>query len=211
MFMSSFFYLMHYKVLNKITESIKWYTTHSIMNGVMVVTTFKDSLTLLNCKTDCYLIKPRGGFLYKWYDYDNIELIMLSNMILLHGYHIFFFNNLRGIDYIHHIVMILVLMTAYMINVGIYMSYFLFFICGLPGMIDYGLLSIGYNRREEKRINTYLNNYLRAPGIMFGMGMFWKDSFHISTFFIFMSFTTMFWNAQYFNYEIIKNYYSVKY
>ena len=96
---------------------------------------------------------------------------------------------------------------AYMMNVGVYMSYFLFFVCGLPGMIDYGMLALAYDRKEEKRINTYLNNYLRAPGIMFGMGMLWKDSFHVSPFYVFMSFTSMFWNAQYFNYEVIKNYY----
>ena len=74
-------------------------------------------------------------------------------------------------------------------------------------MIDYGMLALAYDRKEEKRINTYLNNYLRAPGIMFGMGMLWKDSFHVSPFYVFMSFTSMFWNAQYFNYEVIKNYY----
>ena len=51
-------------------------------------------------------------------------------------------------------------------------------------------------------------NYLRSPGIMFGVGMFWKDSFHISPFYLFISFLTMFWNAQYFNYEVIKSYYS---
>ena len=65
------------------------------------------------------------------------------------------------------------------------MSYFLFFICGLPGMIDYGMLAIGYDRREEKRINTYLNNYLRSPGIIFGLGILWRDISHISSLTVF--------------------------
>ena len=206
--MSSLLYYTHYNLFQGLRDNIKWYMNHTLMNAIMVSMTTRDSIRLLNCQEKCYEIKPFGGPLYSWSGYQNIELIMLSNMLLLHGYHIFLFDNLRGIDYLHHIVMMLVLYMAYMMNVGIYMSYFLFFICGLPGMIDYGMLAIAYDRREEKRINTYLNNYLRSPGIMFGVGMFWKDSFHISPFYLFIGFLTMFWNAQYFNYEVIKSYYS---
>ena len=39
-----------------------------------------------------------------------------------------------------------------------------------------------------------LNNYLRAPGIMFGMGMLWRDSFHIPSFYV-LSFIAIFWNV----------------
>ena len=201
-------YHTHYNVFSSLRENIKWYMNHTIMNSIMVLMTTTDSFKLLNCKSDCYQIKPQGGVLYSWYGYEDIELIMLSNMLLLHGYHIFLFDNLRLIDYLHHILMMLVLVMAYIMNVGIYMSYFLFFICGLPGMIDYGMLAINYDRKEEKRINTYLNNYLRAPGIMFGMGMLWKDTFHVKPFYVLISFVAMFWNSQYFNYEVIKSYYS---
>ena len=205
--MSGLFYTVHYKALDKVKENIKWYTNHAITNCLMVLTTYSDSLTLLDCRQDCHLIKPTGGPLYRWYGYNDIEFIMLTNVIILHFYHIFCFQNLRVIDYIHHIVMMITLTCAYMMNIGIYMSYFLFFTCGLPGTIDYSMLAIGYNRREEKRINTYLNNYLRAPGVMFGLGLLWKDIFHFSSLTIFMSFLAMFWNAQYFNYEVIKSYY----
>ena len=48
---------------------------------------------------------------------------------------------------------------------------------GLPGGIDYLLLilvKIGKIKSiEEKRINTYLNNYIRAPGILILIG-FWS-------------------------------------
>ena len=205
---SYFFYYTHAKLLKRFRENIKWYTNHTIMNALMVLITAKDSVKLLKCSNDCYTIKPTGGVLYSWSGYQNIELVMLTNMLLLHGYHIFLFDNLRAIDYIHHIVMMAALVGAYIMNVGVYMSYFLFFICGLPGMIDYGMLAIQYDRKEEKRINTYLNNYLRAPGIIFGLGMLWRDSSHVSPFSVFASFLAMFWNAQYFNYEVIKSYYS---
>ncbi len=206
--MSSLLYYTHFDLFTGLKDNIKWYMNHTLMNGIMILMTAKDSIRLLKCQEKCYQLKPHGGVLYSWYGYNDIELIMVSNMFLLHGYHILLFDNLRGIDYLHHIVMMMVLYMAYIMNVGVYMSYFLFFICGLPGIIDYGMLAIGYDRREEKRINTYLNNYIRSPGIMFGMGMMCKDSFHISSFYVFMSFLTMFWNAQYFNYEVIRSYYS---
>lgn len=206
---SSLLYYTHYNVFSKCKENIKWYINHTIINFLMVLTTTSDSIRLLECKEECHQIKPYGGIIYSWHGYDNIELIMLSNMLLLHGYHLLLFNNLRVIDYLHHILMMVILTMAYMMNVGVYMSYFLFFICGLPGMIDYSMLSLQYNRRTEKRINSYLNNYIRAPGIMFGLGMFWRDIKRISLFYVSFSFVTLFWNAQYFNYEVIKSYYSL--
>lgn len=197
----------HYTFLKGVKENTKWYFNHAIMNCHMVFTTIDDSFELLKCSEECHEIKPKGGLIYRLTGYENIELIMVTNMFILHSYHMFLFDNLRVIDYIHHIVMMIVLIMAYTMNVGIYMSYFLFFICGLPGMIDYGMLATGYDRREEKRINTYLNNYLRSPGIIFGLGMLWRDTSHISSLTVLMSFMTLFWNAQYFNYEVIKSYY----
>ena len=68
--------------------------------------------------------------------------------------------------------------------------------------------AIKFKKVELNFGKSYLNNYLRAPGVMFGLGLLWKDSFHFSSLTIFMSFLAMFWNAQYFNYEVIKSYYS---
>ena len=116
--MSGLFYTVHYKALDKVKENIKWFTNHAITNCLMVLTTYRDSLTLLKCKEDCHLIKPMGGPLYRWYGYYDIELIMLINVIILHCYHLYLFENLRAIDYIHHIVMMITLTCAYMMNTG---------------------------------------------------------------------------------------------
>ena len=182
----------HYTLLDGVKENTKWYFNHALMNCHMVFTTVEDSVKLLKCSENCHKIKPTGGFIYSLTGYENIELIMVTNMLILHGYHMLLFENLRAIDYIHHVVMMIVLMLGYIMNVGIYMSYFLFFICGLPGMIDYGMLAIGHNRREEKRINSYLNNYIRSPGIIFGLGMLWRDVSHVSQLTVLMSFLTLF-------------------
>ena len=89
--MSVLIYYTHYNLFSGLRENIKWYMNHTLMNAVIVLMTTKDSARLLQCKTDCYQIKPFGGPLYSWYNYDDIELIMLTNMLLLHGYHIFLF------------------------------------------------------------------------------------------------------------------------
>tara|TARA_R110000851_G_scaffold207858_1_gene360216 strand:- start:205 stop:855 length:651 start_codon:yes stop_codon:yes gene_type:complete len=209
-FITSLHYFFHSKVFSKVKENIKWYANHAISNSIIVLTTFSDSIRLMNCKQDCHLLKPLGGPIYSWSDYNNIELIMVTNMLVLHSYHLLYFENLRMIDYIHHILMMMIIWVAYLMNSGIYMSYFLFFVCGLPGMIDYSLLSIGFNRKKEKKINTYLNNYIRAPGIIFGMGLMWKDTYHTNSFYTLVSYLVLFWNAQYFNYEVIKNYFIIK-
>jgi hypothetical protein len=200
----SIHYLIHYNL----PEKIRWYANHAISNGIIVTATYKDSIRLLFCESECQNLKPHGGIPYSWSGYDDIELIMVSNMLILHGYHIYFFDNLRLIDYLHHYLMMFIIMIAYFMNSGVYMSYFLFFICGLPGMIDYSVLALEADRKEEKRINTYLNNYIRSPGIIFGMGLMWKDTFHINNLYILLSYTVLYWNSQYFNYSIISNYYS---
>ena len=206
-FISGVHYLLHHKIFDGWKESSKWYGNHVVSNMIIVLSTFKDSLRLLNCRGNCQALKPKGGVIYSWTEYDDIEILLVSNMLILHSYHIYFFKNLRLIDYIHHYVMMLIIMIAYFMDSGVYMSYFLFFVCGLPGMIDYSLLALEIDRNEEKRINTYLNNYLRAPGIIFGMGLMWKDTFSLQPLYTLLSFLTLYWNSQYFNYEVIKNYY----
>ena len=207
-FITGLHYSIHYKILSNLKENIKWYVNHAVSNLIIVLSTTDDSLRLLNCKSECTKLRPTGGLIYNWLNYNDIELLMVTNMMVLHSYHIFCYDNLRAIDYIHHIVMMMIIILAYFMNAGVYMSYFLFFICGMPGMIDYSMLSLQINRRKEKYINTYLNNYIRAPGIIFGLGLMWKDTFNISPFYVFSSFLTLFWNAMYFNYEVLSNYFN---
>lgn len=201
---------LHFSLFKNLKESTKWYANHAISNLIIVLTTFQDSLRLLNCQQNCQNLKPYGGYLYSFSGYNNIELIMVTNMMILHSYHILLFDNLRFIDYVHHILMMLIIFVAYFMKSGVYMSYFLFFVCGLPGLIDYSILALNVNRKTEKRINTYLNNYIRSPGIIFGLGLMWKDTFDICYFYVISSYLVLFWNAMYFNYDVIKNYYSIK-
>lgn len=79
-----------------------------------------------------------------------------------------FFKNLQWIDWLHHILMVAVgaplLITG---EVGPLMNFNNFWMCGVPGGIDYCLLfcvKSGWMRPlSEKRVNAGINVWVRAP------------------------------------------------
>lgn len=89
----------------------------------------------------------------------------------VHVYHMAFFNNLAAIDWLHHVLMVVVgaptLITA---EVGPMMDFNHFFMCGVPGGIDYALLFCvkhGWlTPLSEKRLNSAINVWLRAPALV---------------------------------------------
>ena len=88
----------------------------------------------------------------------------------LHLYHILMYiKKLRYDDWLHHGLMIFVALP-----IGNYfgptklLSHSMFYTTGLPGMVDYTCLSLVRNKKmqrlTEKKINRYLNTYIRNPG-----------------------------------------------
>ena len=101
-----------------------------------------------------------------------------SIAIALHFYHCLFYK-LNKLDWIHHIVMIFIAtpFTLYF-QPWIVSNPPLLMLNGIPGAIDYFLLyltekNIIKDKLIEKRINVYLNTWIRAPVslIMVGMGL----------------------------------------
>ena len=88
----------------------------------------------------------------------------------LHLYHlVFYWRSFRFDDWLHHVLMIAVaLPTGCFIGGGTLMGFSLFFTTGLPGGISYLALWLERNgclrRATEKRINRFVNVWLRAPG-----------------------------------------------
>jgi len=86
----------------------------------------------------------------------------------IHVYHVAFFRNLQWIDWLHHILMIVIgapiLITA---EVGPLMNFNNFFMCGVPGGIDYAMLFAvkhGWlSPITEKEHNAFINVWVRAP------------------------------------------------
>lgn len=137
-----------------------WYFLHIICNFIVVCLTYNDfKLCLIN---------PINAF--------NNNEFNGSALGITTGLHIFHiirdYKLLNMIDWLHHIIS-----NFLMSYIGIYLYHNkvfncgLFFMCGLPGGIDYTLLflyKLGYvNKITEKKVNVILNNWIRLPGILY--------------------------------------------
>lgn len=145
------------------TENHRWCYIHSLSNAVITCLTARGAVTLFS--SDATIVAATGFNL-------SASVIVMA----LHLYHLMMFKIKKGDILMHHIVMLLVLLIPFWHEGNehflMFTDYSLFFLCGLPGGIDYYLMHLCYtgkiDRLTEKRINTLLNAYIRAPGILYG-------------------------------------------
>lgn len=194
-------------LLKKFNIEGRYYFNHIICNGIVVYYTYSSMI-------DSYylneIIKPEQII--------SLELARIT-VYSLHLYHIiWYFRNLRRDDWIHHIMMIgIALPLTHIIPQGNVISHGLFFTTGLPGLIDYFLLFLNRNniipRFIEKRINLFLNLWIRAPGCIMNacistMNMItYSNNFNIYQYYagkIILG--SIFWNGIYFMEQVVSNY-----
>lgn len=89
----------------------------------------------------------------------------------LHLYHLIAFPNLSISDWVHHLLFGVVICTVGIVFVvGPIQNFIAFFICGLPGALDYAMLfgvKQGYvEKTDEKMWNARINVWVRSPGLM---------------------------------------------
>ena len=138
----------------------------------------------------------------------------LNLTMALHIYHTLFFNNLTTIDWIHHIVMCTVAGCSYFYKVGQCTNFIIFFINGLPGGLDYFMLALvkhnKLNYLKEKELNSYINIWIRSPGIIIGAYNLYLANLYgiLQTGIIegLIILGSLLWNAQYFTYRVVANY-----
>ncbi len=190
-------------VLSKYTrlEGI-YYLLHAAHNGLIVKSAYKDVLNT-------------------WTGFGSVShepnMYALELVFALHFYHLcVYWRKFRFDDWLHHILMIgIALPVGGYFPSGSLLGYGLFFTTGLPGGIDYALLFLvrnGWlNRTIEKRINAWLNVWVRSPGcashacftfayvsltaIPF-TGMWWAGM---------MTGLLTYWNGQYFMRQVVEN------
>lgn len=131
----------------------------------------------------------------------------------LHVYHILMYmDKLRLDDWLHHVLMIFVaLPIGVLYPSSTLLGFSLFFSTGLPGGIDYlllfGVRNGWLNRGTEKRVNRWLNVWIRAPGccahaaltVAYILGF---AEYEISPF-QFVPPLLMYWNGQYFMQQVV--------
>ncbi len=206
MFLYLAFYILMDYILGDYVKG-KYYLIHSL-NNIYIV----------------YLTLPSVIYTYTnfitFYDFES-EMTSVILTYALHLYHfIVYYNKLRFDDWLHHILMCgLALPLAVLANGGSLLGHSLFFLTGLPGGIDYFLLFLNRNnlieRLTEKKINSYLNLWLRCPGCIahsiltvVGYYMFQEILAVSYVQVIACWFTTIvvYWNGIYFMNQVVENY-----
>lgn len=137
----------------------RYYVVHALANTVNVITTFPD---LVHCLA--YPLNIAGM------EHNTFPMAVC---IALHLHHfVIGYKTMTFIDLIHHLVncFFVGLISTYYFT-GHIINLMIFFICGLPGGIDYYLLSLKkygmIDSMTEKYYNTILNMWIRVPGMLY--------------------------------------------
>ena len=185
------------------TKKARWFQLHAVINFFIVCHTFPDVYQFI--KDPLNTLTQYG---------ERTTSIM---GLALHIYHMMAFDNLSFLDYLHHGISAFI---AAPIGILFFYNRIInihnFFICGLPGGIDYVLLCFvkhGYlSKLTEKKYNSYLNNYVRAPGLIIVTSVNYLNLYYtdLDPFtpksIIAISTILALWNVTFFNYEAIYNY-----
>lgn len=185
-----------------------YYLVHAIHNGFIVYYTLPD---VINTITD-----------YKHLHTYPTNMTAILLCFALHVYHTaIYYKKFRKDDWLHHILMICVALPIplfYESNTLI--GYSLFFTTGLPGGIDYALLFAVrnnlLNKMTEKKINSWLNTWIRSPGcishaIVVAITLFSqynnsRSYLPLDFFLQLMPALLVFWNGQYFMRQVVEDY-----
>ena len=141
-----------------IKRNARYFMMHVIFNTYIVYITWSDTVK--------FVINPLQSF--DFFGHNAIKAI--SSVIGFHLSHILT-EKLDLETMIHHITTVFITgLTAFMIPSGVLVSVICFFMCGLPGGIDYFLLVLVkyelINKITEKNINRWLNLIIRMPGML---------------------------------------------
>jgi len=146
----------------------RYFSLHGVWNIIITVLILPDLY-----KT---MIDPLNA-LSPGYNFTRWPIVFVA---ILHVWHCVAYNGLTSDDYFHHIVFAGGLSTInFLWDWGYSTNFMLFFICGLPGGLDYLMLSAvkhGYLAKiSEKRINQLLNIWCRGPGCIAAACLVWVN------------------------------------
>lgn len=205
------YFINNYKFLNDNDfTNCKWFSIHSIGNFFICLYAYNDVKKTID--------DPVNSLNYD-YEYSMIPVFIT---ITLHLYHIlapWFFKKLRLDDIIHHILFAFGLgFICLFYRFGYVQNFVIFFLTGLPGCIDYFLLTLvklnKINKLVEKKINVHINNWIRGPGCVIGATFIYvskitlqkSDKQYFNNFIASIMIFLIFLNGQYYSKQMIENY-----
>ncbi len=134
-----------------------------------------------------------------------------------HIYHMVAFKKLTWDDYLHHVLMVPIagLVGFFFMNKPGFNTA-IFGLTGLPGGIDYVLLTLvklGYIPWEtEKKLNVIIQTWFRMPLLVFGGGIFYAEYMEgtLSPICL-VAFLLTVWNGIFYQHDTLFNYYTKHY
>lgn len=149
----NFIYLLDYFLCKYYTDKARWFQLHSMANLFVCIFCISDIISI-------------------FYDVNQSAMPLTdyiggSFALQVHLYHTLNFP-LTTMDKYHHISSVFLCFPPSMIFNKKILSLFYFIGTGLPGGIDYLLLTLVKNGKldylKEKKYNSYINAYIRMPG-----------------------------------------------
>ncbi len=185
-------------------KAARWFFLHIWINLIVVITGFSDVWFCLS--------KPNECFTNQW-----LSTIPYVIGVSGHIYHVIAFSNVKTDDYIHHILMVPIaggLVHAFLRNPGT--NLILFGITGLPGGLDYVLLTLaktGYiDPIIEKRCNVIIQVWMRMPILLFGVSLLYPQIINGSvSIWASAAGLLVVWNAIHYMHDTIFNFYTKHY
>ena len=144
----------------KTDKTGRYLSLHVVCNSIVVGLSLQDTIvTYRQPAIESYMSK-----------YTDTRACMV--IAALHLYHIVAYQPLNTVDWVHHIVMIVIVLPfAYAMQPGPMLNHGCFFASGLPGGIDYLMLVCvkrGWMESiNEKKYNSIIQTWIRNPGMLF--------------------------------------------
>lgn len=192
-------YILNLFIFNRL---ICWYILHAYCNFFIV---YKCLPHMIN-----FIYEPIS-FLQ-----DTTELDIYYYALIPHIYHCIAFN-INKDDLFHHVFFVFIgSIIKYNINVGKSLAFYLFFSTGLPGGIDYILLSLYklniITKQNRHIIALFLNSWFRCPGLIFSntlviiFSLIHKENIYSKIFNVVTSLLIWGYNGLYYNYQVRDSY-----
>ena len=181
---------------------ISWYILHAFCNFFVVYKCIPYILFFIN--------EPLKSI------QDNTDLDLHYYAVVPHIYHCIAFD-LNKDDIFHHVLFVFFgMIFKHFTNTGFTLALYLFFINGVPGGIDYIMLTLYklnfIDKHTRHKIAVYLNSWVRCPGLIFSNTLFifytliHETNFSRKMFNIFISLIIWSYNGLYYNYQVRDTY-----
>jgi len=198
-------------LLGRVARQARWFSVHSFANLLVVATSIKSVLVVMKdpfnaMDSRIYHDRSVFGSASPW-------PIYIVNAV--HVYHMLAFRNLTSADYFHHLMFIpTVGFLGQTYEWGALRNFLCFFISGLPGGVDYLMLTLVKHKQIDvmlqKRMCAAINVWLRNPGITYEVAIMWMAWLYerstVPPAVILLVASLSWFNAQYYNKQAVANY-----